>query len=186
MTVTARFAVLLRGVNVGKAKRVPMAAFRELLADLGYGEVRTLLNSGNAVFAGAARAEGAHARDIHDALVERRGVDAPVIVKSAASFAAIAAGNPLAAVATDPTRLLVVFAADAKALQSLASLAELAGPPGAFHLGPHAAYLWCPDGILESPAAAALQGKAGVAATTRNWGTVTKLAAMLASGTSPA
>ena len=44
------FIALLRGVNVGKAKRVPMAEFRTLLAGLGYTGVATLLNSGNAVF----------------------------------------------------------------------------------------------------------------------------------------
>lgn len=44
------FVTLLRGINVGKAKRVPMAELRALLAGLGYGDVQTLLNSGNAVF----------------------------------------------------------------------------------------------------------------------------------------
>ena len=42
------FVALLRGVNVGKAKRVPMAEFRALLLALGYTRVATLLNSGNA------------------------------------------------------------------------------------------------------------------------------------------
>ena len=44
------FVALLRGVNVGKAKRVPMAELRDLLSSLGYTGVATLLNSGNAVF----------------------------------------------------------------------------------------------------------------------------------------
>jgi uncharacterized protein (DUF1697 family) len=43
-----RFVALLRGVNVGKAKRVPMAQLRAWLAELGYSGVATLLNSGNA------------------------------------------------------------------------------------------------------------------------------------------
>ena len=38
---------LLRGVNVGRAKRVAMADLRSLLEGLGCTEVRTLLNSGN-------------------------------------------------------------------------------------------------------------------------------------------
>ena len=41
---------LLRGINVGKAKRVAMAELRALVEKLGYGDVRTLLNSGNVVF----------------------------------------------------------------------------------------------------------------------------------------
>lgn len=47
------FVALLRGVNVGKAKRVPMAELRALLAGLGHTGVATLLNSGNAVFSAA-------------------------------------------------------------------------------------------------------------------------------------
>jgi uncharacterized protein (DUF1697 family) len=46
-------------------------------------------------------------------------------------------------------------------------------------LVPHAAYLWCPDGILESRAAEALLGKTGRAATSRNWATVGRIAALL-------
>ena len=52
-------------------------------------------------------------------------------------------------------------------------------PPEKFLLGRHAAYLWCPNGILESRAAEALLGRAGRAATSRNWSTVGKIAALL-------
>ena len=45
-----RHIALLRGINVGKAKRVPMADLRALMQGLGHANVRTLLNSGNAVF----------------------------------------------------------------------------------------------------------------------------------------
>ncbi len=41
---------LIRGINVGHAKRVAMADLRALVEALGYGEARTLLNSGNVVF----------------------------------------------------------------------------------------------------------------------------------------
>ena len=45
-----RYVALFRGINVGKANRIAMADFRELLTSLGYTDVKTLLNSGNAVF----------------------------------------------------------------------------------------------------------------------------------------
>ena len=45
-----RHVALLRGINVGKAKRIAMADLRALVADLGYRDVGTLLNSGNVVF----------------------------------------------------------------------------------------------------------------------------------------
>ena len=41
---------LIRGINVGKSNRIAMADLKSLLTDLGHADVRTLLNSGNAVF----------------------------------------------------------------------------------------------------------------------------------------
>jgi len=175
----SRHVALLRGVNVGGNKRVPMAAWRELLAGLGYGNARTLLNSGNAVFDSPARSTTAHAARIRTALQEALGFDVPVIVKSARGMEAIAAGNTLAAEATDPSRLLVAFTADAASLAALEPVTQLARGTERVLLGEHALYLWCPDGILQSKAGEALLGKAGKTATTRNWATVTRLLAML-------
>ncbi len=169
-----RWAVLLKGVNVGRAKRVPMAEFRQLLTELGYTEVQTLLNSGNAVFTGPARTRPAHAERIRAALAEKLAVDAPVIVKSAAELEAIGRENPLQAV-PDPSRLLVAFAADAAGLAALAALAPLVHADEQWHIGAHAAYLWCPQGILASKAAEALLGRIGRAVTTRNVATLEKL-----------
>lgn len=174
-----RFVALLRGVNVGTAKRVPMADLRALLSALGYGSVQTLLNSGNAVFESPNRAATAHARAIRAAIAETLGVDTPVVVKSAEEIAAIESGNALAATASDPSRLLVAFTGSADALQGLGALSALVRAPERLHLGEHAAYLWCASGILESKVGAALLGKAGGAATTRNWATVLKIAALL-------
>jgi hypothetical protein len=53
------------------------------------------------------------------------------------------------------------------------------GDGGALRVGAHAAYLWCPQGVLESPLATALLGKAGARFTTRNWATVLRIAAAL-------
>ena len=174
-----RFVALLRGINVGKARRVPMAELRNLLAALGYRDVQTLLNSGNAIFESTTRSTPAHAHRIEAALAESLGIETHVIVKSAADLAAISAENELAAVATDPSRLLVACTARADDLRSLALLAPLTRPPEKFHLGRHAAYLWCPNGILESRAAKALLGKAGRVATSRNWATIGRIAALM-------
>lgn len=174
-----RFAALLRGVNVGGAKRVPMAELRTLLESLGYRGVRTLLNSGNVVFVGTGRSTSAHQARIEAALAQSLHVEVPVIVKSAREFAAIARANPLADVATDPARLLVAFTGDAVALKSFAALSPLLRPPERLVFGEHALYLWCANGILASKAAALLLGKSGKAATTRNWATVQKISALL-------
>jgi uncharacterized protein (DUF1697 family) len=172
------FVALLRGVNVGKAKRVPMAEFRKLLAGLGYTGVATLLNSGNAVFRAKSGAAGQHATDIARAIARKLMVEVPVIVKSAKDLAAIQAENPFAVDAAQHSRFLVAFAPDREALSGLAAIQPLVQPPEQFSIGRHAAYLYCADGILESKAGAALLGKAGSAATTRNLATTLKLLAL--------
>jgi uncharacterized protein (DUF1697 family) len=172
------FVALLRGVNVGKAKRVPMAELRALLGELGYSGVATLLNSGNAVFRAARGAPAGHATRIAAAIVERLGVEVPVIVLAAATLDTVVAGNALGPAADDPSRLLVAFVQDPASLADVAAIAPLVVPPERFLVGQQAAYLDCASGILESKAGAALLGKAGRAATTRNWATVMKLQAM--------
>lgn len=174
------FIALLRGVNVGKTKRVPMAAWRELLAGLGYSDVATLLNSGNAVFGAAKGTPVVHAAAIRAAISSELQVDVPVIVKSAKELAAIVAGNPFAATCAEPSRLLVAFAPDRAALMSLAPLGALAAAPERFAIGAHAAYLECPEGILQSKVGEAMLGKVGRQATSRNWATVLKLQALVA------
>jgi len=175
------YVALLRGVNVGKAKRVPMADLRDVLAGLGCTEVATLLNSGNAVFKSTARSASGCAAAIARALAERFGFDVPVIVKSAPDLGVIVAGNPLRFTEADHSRLLVAFMQDAGQLASLGGLDPLVVPPGQFKVGSQGAYLLCASGLLESKAAVALLGKAGRVATTRNWATVLKLHALVLS-----
>jgi uncharacterized protein (DUF1697 family) len=174
-----RFVALLRGVNVGANKRVPMAEWRALLGTLGCTEVQTLLNSGNAVFTSRIRSTATLAQRIRESLQQGLKVDVPVVVKSADEFAAIEADNELAAEALDPSRLLVAFAAASKDLQALSNLSDLVRSPERLWLGADALYLWCPEGILQSRAAETLLGKRGQSLTTRNWGTVTKIGALL-------
>lgn len=174
------FVALLRGVNVGKARRVPMAEFRSTLAGLGYTGVATLLNSGNAVFRATSGTPARHAASIAAALAAHLKVDVPVIVKSARELATVVAECPIKADPSNHSRLLVAFVQEAKALAGLASIERLVAPPEEFAIGSRAAYLYCAAGILESEAGKALLGKAGRLATTRNWATVLKLQALAA------
>ncbi len=174
-----RFVALLRGINVGRAKRVAMSDLRALLHSLGYCNVRTLLNSGNAVFDCPAEPQAKLADRIQTAVAEKLGVEAVVVVKSAKDMAALVSGNKLAAVTTDPSRLLVAFTSDARALARLMPLAKTDWKSDAVHVGKHAAYIWCANGILESQAAVALLRDLEGTGTTRNWSTVEKINALL-------
>jgi uncharacterized protein (DUF1697 family) len=173
-----KFVVVLRGVNVGKSKRVPMAEFRELLSGLGYSDVSTLLNSGNAVFRAGKGAAAAHAKKIAAAIADALEIEVPVIVKSAAEMEAIVGECPIAADEPMHSRFLVIFSQDAKELRGLAPIEPLVTVRERFAVGENAGYLLCSDGLLESKAGSALLGKVGKSFTTRNWATTLKLNAL--------
>ncbi len=174
-----RYVVLLRGVNVGKGNRVPMAGFQALLEGLGFSSVKTLLNSGNAVFDAPGRAAAAHADAIAEAVRSGFGVTTAVIVKTTQQWAAVVEHSPIAVPDTDHSRVLVALGQDADALQALLPLVPQARAVERFVVTAHAAYLHCPDGLNGSAVADALVGRARRHVTTRNWATVLKLQALL-------
>jgi uncharacterized protein (DUF1697 family) len=173
------FVALLRGVNVGKAKRVAMADVRRIVQDLACTDVTTLLNSGNVVFQHAKTPSAKVAAKLAGGLAAQLKFAVPVVVKSSAEFVAILNENPFARQVADPSRLLVAFTQEAKALTALSSLAPQASPTEQFVVGKHAAFLCSSGGIVHGKVGIALLGKAGQSATTRNWGTCLKLYALL-------
>lgn len=175
-----RYIALLRGVNVGRAKRIAMADLRKLIADLGYTNVRSVLNSGNVVFSGPARPQADVAVGIEETLVLKLGVAARVLVLDGQELAAIVAANPLVDRAPDHARLLAFILSSpcGTTLQGIETLCGQDWQPGAVALGERAVYVWCPDGILDSAAAAALGKQLGDATTSRNWATLLKLHAL--------
>jgi uncharacterized protein (DUF1697 family) len=176
--VTTRIA-LFRGINVGKAKRIAMAELKAMCEDLGFANVRTLLNSGNVVYDAARGTPAADAKRISTALIERTGVSTNVLVIDATTLAAAIAANPCIDACDDPSRLLVGFYMDADPAPFEAL--KRAHPDETFAIGAVACYLWCPDGILASRIGDALGGpKFRDRVTTRNWATVLKLQAMMA------
>jgi uncharacterized protein (DUF1697 family) len=175
-----QFVALLRGINVGKTKRIAMADLRALLEGLGYANVRTLLNSGNAVFSAARGTSVAHRAAIEKEILRKLRLEVPTVVVSAAELDAIVKENRLREAARDPSRLLVAFACDAKALDVAKALTAKPWRPDALAVGSRAAYLWCATGLIESKLAQAFARATKEGATARNWATVLKLQAMLA------
>ena len=176
-----RHIALLRGINVGKARRVAMADLRALMEGLGHANVRTLLNSGNAVFDAKAGSTATHAKQLRAAILGKTGVDCEVIVKTAADLAAAIAEHPLRRHAVDDARTLVMFTQDAASLALLEPLEDGDWAPEAFAVGQHAAWLWCANGIIESRIAKAATKVLVARGTARNWATVEKLQAMVVS-----
>jgi uncharacterized protein (DUF1697 family) len=164
---------------VGRVNRLAMADLRALLESLGCSRVQTLLNSGNAVFDSPAQQPDRLAQRIRDTVAAKLGVDTLVIVKSAAEIASVVAGNPWRDRPGDPSRGLVALTQDAASLAAIGQMAWARSGADEMIVGPHAAYVWCPDGLLESPAAVALLKGLADAGTTRNAATIDKIHALL-------
>ena len=169
---------LIRGINVGRAKRVAMAELRTLVEELGYIDVRTLLNSGNVVFTAPGKVARDAAPRIEAALAKKLGVSARVTVLTAAELAVVVAENSIVESATDPSRLLVTVLSNPADRLRLEPLTQEDWSTEILALGTHAAYLWCPEGILASRLAGAVNRVLRDATTARNWTTITKLHAL--------
>lgn len=172
------YIALLRGINVGRAKRVAMADLRQLVDGLGYSNVRSVLNSGNLIFSADGIDPGTAAAAIEEQLVLKLGVAARVLVLSRDELAAVLAENTLLPLASDHARLLVFMLADAAARSAASALCEREWGAEALAVGQRAAYVWCPEGMLDSAAAAALGKQLGDHTTSRNWNTLCKLYAL--------
>jgi len=173
---------LLRGINVGRAKRVAMADLRSLIEGLGFSDVRTLLNSGNAVFRATRPSPVKVASAMETAIRGRFGFYVPVVVLTARDLQTIVAENPLPQASDDPSKFLVAFVAKGSVLGKARPLVKESWKPEALAIGSKAAYLWCPRGIIDSKLIKSFSRITADAATTRNWGTVLKLQAAAAAG----
>jgi uncharacterized protein (DUF1697 family) len=165
---------LLRGINLASKRRVAMADLRAWLTALGYEDVRTLLQSGNAVFRTDKRPAAVRA-ELEAALVERAGFSVDCVLRTATELRAVVEADPFGDVVTDPSRYLVSFL-DVPGRWPDIDLASF--EPERVHLAGREAYFWVPGGIQKSKLLAAFPARKGEVATVRNWNTVTKLLAM--------
>lgn len=175
-----RCVALLRGINVGRAKRVGMADLRSVFERLGLSDVRTLLNSGNVVFT-VPRLTGTLAGRIREAIQQQLRVDSRITILTGAELGQIVRKDPLGRVADNPSRYLVSVLAEASDRTRLVPLTREDWAPEMLVLGPRVAYLWIPAGIMESRVARAVDRVMGERVTSRNWATMLKLQALAAS-----
>jgi uncharacterized protein (DUF1697 family) len=168
------YVALLRGINLGGRRRVAMADLRSWLTDLGYADVRTLLQSGNAVFRTAKRPATVE-REVEARLAEGTGFQVDCVIRTTDELRAVVEADPLGSVADNGSRYHVTFLRTAPAEPDFAPDAFA---PELFHLGEREIYFWTPDGTIKSKVLAAFTPKKGEVATMRNWNTVTKLLAL--------
>jgi uncharacterized protein (DUF1697 family) len=174
-----RYALLLRGVNVGTKNSLPMAELRAMLERIGCTDVQTYVQSGNAVF-GTKLGAAALTEAIESALGAYMGRPIATTLRTQAQMTAIVDGNPFQEVATNPSCLCVAFLSNAPTKSEVAPLHAQDFEPELFRVSGKEIYTWHPNGQGRSPLAAAL-GKLPLrgAVTTRNWNTVLKLLELL-------
>src|SRR5262245_12685106 len=147
----------------------------EALEDAGYEDVRTYLQSGNVVLTSTASAKKV-ARDCERLIADRFGLEIAVVTRTRNELAKVVERNPLAKAAKDPKRYQVSFLAAKPTAKTVRELEGVATGGERLVSSGRELYAWHPDGVARSKLWARLAGKdLGVAATARNWTTVTKL-----------
>lgn len=172
---------LLRGINVGGNKLVPMADLRAMLEGLGYSEVRTLLQSGNAVFEAPESGCDPFENQIETVIRARFGFEVEVMVRTPSDWTNVLSANPFPSAAEEePGRLLVVFLKSKPEPGAFESLAAAHPGPEKMVLAGRELYVHYVDGIGVSKLNPnQIERKLGVRGTGRNWNTVLKIAALL-------
>ena len=173
---------LLRAVNVGGTGKVPMGELTKVLTKLGFTGVKTLLQSGNVVFACKEKSDAKLEATLEAAVLKAFGVTTDFYVRTAAEWDAIIAKNPFPAHANDdPGRYVVMTFKDAPTAAAVTALrAAIAGTETIEAVGKQL-YMYYPDGQGDSKLTAALIAKhLGLKGTARNWNTVLKLQAAAA------
>jgi uncharacterized protein (DUF1697 family) len=170
---------LLRGVNLGKARRVSMAEVRGVFESLGWSDVKSVGQSGNLVFEANGAPDAALEAAAEQALLGQLGLTTEVVVRSGPEWLAMMAANPFPAEAkADPAHLVVMVLKSAPRPDAEAAMAAIPGRERARVVG-REAFIVYPDGIAGSRLIGAALDKAlGARGTGRNWNTAAKLAAL--------
>ena len=165
---------MLRGINVSGQKRVPMEELRKCYESLGFGRVRTYIQSGNVVF----EHQGANAQNLTDkieSVIKRTfGFDVLVVIKTKEEMLRVIKNLPFTGL--DESKMHVTFLSSkpsdipTKEIEAAKSTAEKVSVSG------REVYLYCPNGYGKTKLSNSfLERKLGTAATTRNWRTVNAL-----------
>lgn len=172
---------LLRGINVGGHNKVPMAELRAFFEGLGFGDARSLLQSGNVVFEAGAKKNSSLEKLLEMESASQLGLDVDYLVRDAGEWAKVVKANPFAKVAKDePGKLLVLFLRDKPKPAAVKELeAAIKGREKVKAVG-RELFIHYPDGMGRSKLDLSLiSRKLKQTGTGRNWNTVRKLAAML-------
>ena len=178
LAVMMTWIVLLRGVNVGGRNRLPMAALRELLAEVGFENVRTYIQSGNIVVDSPDGDRGSVARSVRGAIEGRFGFAPHTFVLDVDAFDTAIAANPFCQSDEDPKAVHFFFLAEPDSTADLDGLRELATQGEEFVLTEGVFYLHTPNGFGRSRLVERLHRFIGAETTARNLRSVRAIRAL--------
>ena len=169
---------LFRGINVGGSGRLPMKELVALLERLGAKNVRTYIQSGNAVLESAEQDKTSLSRAIAAEVKKRHGFEPRVLVLSVEALDKAIADNPFPEAVDDPSKLHLGFLASVPKSPDMEKLESIRKDNERFRLISSVFYLHAPEGVGRSKVAANSERLLGVPMTDRNWRTVCKLREM--------
>lgn len=163
---------LIRGINVGGKNKLPMEALVAMLEALGCRQVKTYIQSGNAVFESDAQDASELSRQISLAVGQRYGFEPGVLILEFQEIQRAITANPFPQATADPKTVYLGFLAATPENPQLEKLAVLRKNSEAFRLLDKVFYLYAPEGTGRSKLAANTEKLLGVTMTSRNWKTV--------------
>lgn len=170
---------LLKGINVGRNKRIGMAPLRDAVAGAGFEDVETVLQSGNVLLRTDDDPQSVAAR-IETEIERRLGLRAAVVARTHDQLAEVVARDPFGPEVTLPKHYLVFFLDRPADPEVVAGLERQGFDADRWCAVGRELYVWCVGGILESRLLPVLQKRpVAPVATSRNWRTVTTLLAKL-------
>lgn len=170
---------LLRGINVGGKNILPMKQLVRHLQALDLENVKTYIQSGNAVFQSSQTPSTTLAETIAARIEDHHGFKPRVLILSADALQIAIDANPFPEAESDPKTLHLFFLVSAASTPDLEALSKLQSPTERFELRDRVFYLHTPEGLGTSKLARKVEKLLGVATTARNWRTVQKLWSMV-------
>lgn len=176
------YIALLRSINLAGHNKVKMVELRELISELGFGDVRSVLQSGNFIFDSDAESPSQVEDVLKEAIEDRLGLKTALFVRTTKEWAVTVADNPFTDEAnSDAAHLLVVFLKGAPDRKKVITLEKAIVGREHNHAKGRQLYIVYPDGIGRSRLTNSLiERKLETDGTARNWNTVLKVAALTA------
>jgi uncharacterized protein (DUF1697 family) len=165
------YIALLRAVNAGGFNSLPMKEFVALLEKLGLRNIKTYIQTGNAVFQTEAAKAAQLSEKVKDAIKQRFGFAPEVILLSLAELETAVTANPFPEADKNHKSLHLTFLASKPEAPDLETLEALKKDSERFALENRVFYFYAPEGVGRSKLFARIEKLLGVHGTVRNWRT---------------